>query len=429
MYDLAIIGSGPAGYSAAFEAIRHKMSVILFERDLLGGTCLNRGCVPTKYLLHVARKYYEAERNNDGIEFQSIKLDYTKTKMQEIIKGLRYGLDNNLRKSGVKLILGDANLKSQNVINCDGIDYSAKNIIIATGTIPGSPIIKSGKSSSDILNLDFVPKKLHIVGGGSISVEFAEIFKMFGSDVRISIRGDRILRTWDKELSVGLTQSLKKMGVQINKECNIEALQLSTDEIILSATGRNPLIPKAASSFFDIGEKGGIIVDHNFQTKSETIFAAGDVIEGSCQLAHAAMDQGRQIVRYISDKKSIKEKSVPKCIYVNQEIASVGITEEEAKSSNLNYIMAKMPMFSNARTLISTNERGFVKVIASKDKKKILGAQLMCENAGEIISEFTMALDYNMTIDDMLFSVRPHPSYCEVIHEVLEALQEKANAV
>ncbi len=427
MFDIAIIGGGPAGYSAAFEAARHGMSVVLFEYDNVGGTCLNRGCVPTKYLLHIAKKYQDAKNTDDGIVFRSLEIDYSKTKsrMESVITSLRTGLSENLKKTGVEMISGNAAIKGSGVIDCNGKEYNAKNIIIATGSVTKTPLISGALTSDEALKLDHIPDKVHILGGGATAIEFAEIYSMLGSSVNIYIRGERILRNWDKEFSVGLSQSMKKKGVIINKGCDILSISIPDDEVVISATGRVANIPSAKADLFDVGNDGGIIVDKNFETKTKGIFAAGDVINGSEQLAHIAMYQGRQIVRYIAKGIEPKEVRVIKCIYPDQEIASVGLTEAEAKEKGINSTVAKQTMYANARTIISTEERGFMKVIASKSDGRILGAQLMCENAGEIIAEFAMAIDHKMTAADMLKSVRPHPSYCESLQDVLRTLEDK----
>lgn len=429
MFELAIIGGGPAGYSAAFEATRYGMSVVLFEYDNVGGTCLNRGCVPTKYLLHVARKFQDTQKGDDGIFFQSLGIDYdrTKSKMESVIASLRTGLSENLKKSGIEMVSGNAAIKGSGVIDCNGKEYSAKNIIIATGSITKPPLVPGALTSDEALNLDHIPEKIHIIGGGTTAVEFAEIYNMLGCNVRLSIRGDRILRSWDKELSVGLSQSMKKKGIIINKSCDILSMSIPDDEVVISAIGRAANIPSVEADLFDIGANGGIIVDRKFETKTKGVFAAGDVIEGSVHLAHTAMDQGRQIVKYIAKGIEPKEACVIKCIYPNQEIASVGITEAEAKENGIDNAVAKQTMYANARTIISTDERGFMKVVASKTDGKILGAQLMCENAGEIIAEFAMAIDQGMTASEMLKSVRPHPSYCESLQDVIRTLEDKIN--
>ena len=427
MFELAIIGGGPAGYSAAFEATRYGMSVVLFEYDNVGGTCLNRGCVPTKYLLHVARKYQDAQKSDDGIFFQSFGIEYgkTKSKMDSVVASLRTGLYENLKKSGIEMVTGNAAIKGSGAIECNGKIYNAKNILIATGSVTKPPLVTGALTSDEALNLDYIPEKIHIIGGGTTAVEFAEIFSMLGSNVKISIRGDRILRNWDKEISVGLSQSMKKKGVIINKGCDIPSMSFSDDEIVISATGRAANIPLVEVDLFDIGSNGGIVVDKNFETKTKGVFAAGDVIDGSVKLAHTAMNQGRQIVKYIAKGIAPKESCVIKCIYPDQEIASVGLTEAEAKANRMDCAVAKQTMYTNARTIISTEERGFMKAVASKTDGKLLGAQLMCENAGEIVADFAMALDHGMTASEMLRTVRPHPSYCESIQDVLRTLEDK----
>lgn len=430
MFDIAIIGGGPAGYSAAFEATRYGMSVVLFEYDNVGGTCLNRGCVPTKYLLHIARKYQDAKNTDDGIVFQSLEMDYgkTKSKMDSVITSLRTGLSENLNKSGIEVVYGNAAIKGSGVIDCNGKEYYSKNIIIATGSITKPPLVSGALTSDDALNMDHIPDKVHILGGGTTAVEFAEIYSMLGSSVKISIRGERILRSWDKEFSVGLSQSMRKKGITINKGCDILSMSFPDDEVIISATGRVANTPSVEVGLFDIGANGGIVVDKKLETKTKGIFAAGDVIDGSVQLAHTAMDQSRQIVRYIAKGIEPKESCVIKCIYLDQEIASVGLTEAEAKEKGIDSSVAKQTMYANARTIISTEERGFIKVVASKTDGKILGAQLMCENAGEIIAEFAMAIDQGLTASEMLKSVRPHPSYCESLQDVLRTLEDKLYA-
>lgn len=430
-FDVAILGGGPAGYSAAFEAVRHNMSVVLFERDAMGGTCLNRGCVPTKYLSHVARKYYELRTSEtDGLSSQSLTLEFDKTqiRMKSIISSLRNGLEDQLNKSGINIISGYAEIVGGSLVVCNGFEYRAKNILIATGSAPVAPIVPNSITSNDILKLYKIPERLHIIGGGTVAVEFAEIFQMLGSDVAVSIRADRILRKWDKEIAVGVAHSMKKKGIHINKNSDFSAFDALPDEVILSAVGRTAVLPKTHSSLYEIGKTGGIVVDENGQTKTEGIFAAGDVIEGSAQLAHIAMEQGRRVVRFIAGEKVEKYFSVIQCIYLDQEIASVGLTETEAQEKGIEIVLAKQTMFSNARTMISTQERGFIKILAEKQSGKVVGAQLMCERAGDIVPELALAIDNGITVNKMLCSVRPHPSYSEAVTDTLRSLQEKLNA-
>ena len=431
MYDLAIIGGGPAGYSAAFEAARYHMSAVLFEQGNLGGTCLNRGCVPTKFLSHVARKYYEAKNPDDGIRFQSLSIDFceTRARMGTVISSLRAGLSESLKKSGIEIVYGNAAVRGSGIIVCNGQEYPVKNLIICTGSVYQEPLADGAKTGDDILEMDQIPEKLHILGGGTVAVEFAEIFRMLGSDVTISIRGDRILRKWDKEIAVGLTQSMKKKGIMINKGCDLSSLAFSEDETVLSATGRKARLPEYENGLFEIGPGGGIVVDENGRTGTKGIFAAGDVTEGSVQLAHTAMEQGRQIVRFIAKGTAPEKQTVIRCIYPDQEAASAGITEAEGLEQGISFVTAKQPMFANARTLISTAERGFIKILAAKEDGRILGAQLLCEHAGELIAELAVAIDQGLTVPELLQTVRPHPSYCESVQDVLRTLEDKLNEV
>lgn len=430
IFDIAVIGGGPAGYSAAFEAIRYNLSVVLFERDEIGGTCLNRGCVPTKYLLHTARKYYEAGKDK-GIIFETLKLDYglILKRMSELISSLRSGLDERLKGSGVKLVKGNASLLSAGVIECDGEQYESRYVIIASGTVPSGPLINNSLNSDEILRLDHIPQKLHIVGGGTVAVEFAWIYRMLGSDVSVSIRGERILRGWDKEIAVSLTKSMKKKGIRINTGCDLSDFTAEPDETVLSATGRQCILPRSGSHLFDVDEKGAIVTDQNGQTKTPGIFAAGDVMSGSEKLAHMGMAQGKRTVRFIAGKKDAVYPCAIRCIYTDQEIASAGLTEEEALIRGIDAKTGKQSMFSNARSLISTDERGFVKIIADGSRRTVIGAQLMCEHAGEIIPVLALAVDQSLTVDQMLDTVFPHPSYSETVMEALLSLKDKLDAV
>ena len=430
MYDLAVVGAGPAGYAAAFEAVRNDLSVVVFEKDDVGGTCLNRGCVPTKYLSHFARKYDEIRNaENEGICCQAVSLDYSKTRerMEEIVSSLRSGLEERLSRS-VTVVHGRAVISNAGLIVCGETSYRAKNILIATGTVPARSIVPGAVSSDELLQTETVPRRLHIIGGGTVAVEFAGIYRMLGSQVTISIRADRILRKWDREISAGITHSLKKKGVRINKNCDFSSFSPDPDEMVLCAVGRIPQLPETEGSLFETGECGGILVDGNGQTGTKGIYAAGDVVEGSPRLAHTAMEQGKQVVRHILGKSSEKGSAVVRCVFPGQEAASVGYTEDEAKEKGIDFVTAKQTMFSNARTMISTAERGFVKILADKKTHVILGAQLLCERAGDMADELLLAVNLSLTAEEMLQSVRPHPSYCEAVTEALVILEEKLRA-
>lgn len=432
-YDIAVIGGGPAGYTAALEAIKYGYSVVLFEKNLIGGTCLNRGCIPTKYLSHISEMIYgikNAERF--GVTVDSLNIDFKKTiaKKDGIVLELRENLDTYLKNKGVTIVKGTAALKCDGSILCNGEEYDAINTIIATGSKQSETTIAlSSISSDEALSLESVPKTIKILGGGVIAVEFANIFNQLGSDVTIAIRGDRILRKWDKELAVSITQVLKKNGVKIKTNCSPEDFNDGEYDCVLSAFGRIPELQGIDTNQIEVDSNGAIIVKKDGSTSQRNVYAIGDVISGSDMLAHIAMEQGKRVIHSISGKNDDKDIVVAECIYISPEVASVGLTEMEAKEKNINYVLGKINLLSNARTLISTESRSFIKVLADKDTRKIIGAQLMCERASDIASEFVVVIKNGLTIDQIKSSVHPHPSYSEAIIDVMDVLVEKADGI
>lgn len=427
-FDLAVIGGGPAGYSAALEGTKLGLRVVLFEREQLGGTCLNRGCVPTKYLSYVEQTLTRlslAER--DGILVPEIKLDFEKmmTRKDAIISDLRNGLTRQLMQQKIEIISGEASIPDSNHILCGGIIYPAKNILIATGSIPTETVIPGTVSTDELLELRSIPKTLHILGGGVIAVEFANIFHTLGTEVSLSIRGDRILRKWDKEIAQGISQDMKRRGIRIQTKCDFSSLQFPDDAIILSATGRKPNLSGLDAAWFEVGSHGGIIADDNGQTKTAGIFAAGDVLDRSPQLAHVGMEQGKRVARFIAGAPTGIPAAVVNCIFASQEAASVGLTEEEARARGIDVVSVKQPMYANARTMISTAQRGFIKLVEDRGTGRIIGAQLLCQRAGDIVAELALAINRGLTADTLAASTRPHPSYCEAITDAAELLAVK----
>lgn len=431
IYDLAVIGGGPAGYSAAFEALKYDKKVVLFEAGLIGGTCLNRGCVPTKYLNHVSNQLSFLNKAEEyGVGMENVSFDYLKSwnNMQNKISQLRDGLSDALQSGKVNLVMGNALLKDYHIVTCAGNEYTAEKILICTGTKPDMPFGESGNfiTSDELLKRKSVPETLAILGGGVAAVEFAHIFAALGSKVTMFIRRERILRGWDKEIAIGLSSHLKKSGVEIKAKCTQEEMSVAKADIVLCALGRKPDIDIEAFNRLGIKAVDGILVDENGRTSVENIYAAGDVISGSTQLAHDAMYQGEHAVRsmFIAEENELAPVTV-KCIYAGTEIASAGLTLDEAKAQGVNAVAAKQTMGSNARTLIAAGERGFIKLVADADKNVLIGAHIMCERAGDIVSELALAMNCQVSISELIRSVRPHPSYCEEITTALKALQIK----
>ena len=426
MYKIAIIGGGPAGYSAAFEAVKYGFDVVLFEMDKMGGTCLNRGCVPTKYLSHVAelvKNIIEAERY--GINIGTTTVDYKKTviESEKIVTKLREDLENNLLQNRINIVKGKAELLDRNHISCNGDIYEAQNIVIATGSESVDKLFPESINTDELLNLRSLPKKLIILGGGVSAVEFADIYSSLGVDVEIYIRGKRILRTWSKEIATSVSSILKKKGVKINTEANFEDIDKSS-AIVLSVFGRRPKLTGINTDLVDIADDGGIVVDELYRTKTDNIFAVGDVIENSSQLAHVAMEQAKQVVKFIAGD-TIKSSVTVQCIYTSPEVAVTGLSESEAKDRGIEIISAKQTMYANARTLIGGTERGYIKIIADKNTEKILGAELMCERASDIVGELALAINKGLTAPELADSTRAHPTFYETITEAVTKLTRR----
>lgn len=427
MYDLIVIGGGPAGYAAALEAVRRGLSTVLFEKEFIGGTCLNRGCVPTKFLAHIASIYANAGKLAKYGMFSERVVDFQKLYQRriEIVHSLREGLVQQMKQKGIVIIPAEAHVLDQNHIICKEQVFETKNVLIASGSVPADKRIQNAVSSDELLEMQELPGKLHILGGGTAAVEFACIFRMFGSDVTVSIRADHILTRWDREISSGLEWSMKRKGIRIQKKCCFDDLKTDEDALILSVLGRKPNTAGLPVKLLEFGPDGGVVTDSVGRTKTGNIFAAGDVVSASPQLAHTGMEQGQRVARYLAGVPIEQPSAVVRCMYMDQEAASVGITEADAKICGIEVICAKQTMYANARTVISAGERGFIKVVAQKESGKILGAQLLCERAGDIIAELALAVNNGLTVRDMLASVRPHPSYCEAVTDVLQILEEK----
>jgi len=427
MYKIAIIGGGPAGYSAAFETVRYGFSVLLFEMDELGGTCLNRGCIPTKYLSHVAELYSNInESKRYGIGVEPTGLDYEKTvaESENIVSKLRVDLTNNLLQSKITIVKGKAKLLDETHISCNGEVFEAEHIIIATGSKNTDKPFVHCINTDELLSLKHLPDKLIILGGGVSAVEFADIFSRLGVRIDIYIRGKRILRKWSKEIAASISSVLKKNEVKIHTEADLADIDL-TSATVLSVLGRKPNLEGIDETIdegiISIADNGGIVVDEYYRTKTKNIFAVGDVTENSAQLAHAAMEEAKQVVRFIAGETTQKS-AVVQCIYTMPEVAVVGLSESEAKEVGIDYISAKQTMYSNARTVIGSTDRGFIKIIADKNTEKILGAELMCERASDMVGELALAINNGITVSELEGSTRAHPTFYEAVTEALAKL-------
>ncbi len=441
-FDLIVIGGGPGGYVAALHAAKLNKSVALFEQSELGGTCLNRGCIPTKALLRSSSVYHES-KNSQALGIMSENLTYDMDKMfessQTSVKTLRDGIKTLVDKAKITLINSRAMIKDVRTVTANGIDYTADKILIATGSRPALPPIK-GIESQNVHTSDYFLqnsvdcKSLIIVGGGVIGVEFAQIYSRLGCKVTIIEALPRLLPQLDREIGQSLAMTFKKRDVAIMTNALVVDIKNDGDAVcctysvkgsettitaekMLVCTGRIPNTDNLFSEDITIDmERGFIAVDENYKTSADSIYAIGDVLLGSTQLAHAAEAQGSNFVSQNYEGYAHKNMSlIPSCVFTEPEIASVGMTADEAKAQGIAVKTQKTLTSSNGKSVIEGAERGFVKLTYCEDSKKLLGAVLMCHHAGEMIGGLVCAIENGVTIDALKQTIFPHPTVSETI--------------
>jgi dihydrolipoamide dehydrogenase len=445
-FDLIVIGAGPGGYVAAIKAAQFGMSVAVIEQNEIGGTCLNRGCIPTKSLLYSAHLYNEIKNCGQyGVTVEGLSYDMGSVykRKDEVVSQLRGGVQSLLRSNKITIINGPAKIiNAKEVCVTPGGVYNAKNILIATGAVPANLKVP-GASLPNVITSDELLgcpgyKKIIIIGGGVIGAEFAEIYSSFGASVTIIESMPRILPTMDREISQSLAMVLKKRGVKIFTSAAVElieeceggltcfftqkekGLSESADAIVV-AVGRRAAVEGLFADGVEVDFKNGLVVDGRFQTNIEGVYAVGDVISGGVQLAHVASAQAAAAVSYMAGKKpDIDLSTIPSCIYTNPEIASVGITEEQAKENGLSVKTGKYLMNGNGRTVIESQGRGFIKVISHADTGVILGAQLMCARATDIAAGLVYAISNKLQVGQLASAIHPHPTFCEGVLESVE---------
>ena len=449
-FDFIVIGGGPAGYVSAMRAGRLGLKTALIEQVELGGTCLNRGCIPTKAMLHTAQTLYSLRQcERLGINAENLRFDFGKmlSYRSETVGRLVQGVELMLKNSGVTIIRGKGKLLSGKKVSVISQENETvlfgENVLLASGSEPKVPPIKGIEkaiNSDGIFKLEKIPKSLFIIGGGVIGVEFAEIFNEFGTHVIIAESRPEILPGADKDISRNLRMILKKRGIEIYSGVSLKEIRGAdgvcecvfeyngneisvTSEIVLSAIGRKAKTEGLFEENVGIRIKNGqIAVDENYMTDADGIFAAGDLI-GGVQLAHKASAEGKIIAEHIAGKPNNTNLSlIPRCVYTSPEIAEVGLSEREAKEQNISIRIGKALTSANGKSVIVGAQRGFVKVIADEYSGKLLGAALMCERATDMISEFTTAIAHGLTVSQMLNFVRPHPTFEESFSDALEQI-------
>lgn len=453
-YDLVIIGAGPGGYEAAYEAADFGMKVALVEKDLVGGTCLNRGCVPTKTMMHSSDAYRIATRSaNIGVSAEGVKADLNRIidRKCEVSETLRDGIMFLLKKKKVDFVAGTAKVTDGHTVEISGNDevseLTAANIMIATGSEPATPPIPGADlpgvlDSTGLLELrGEIMKDFVIIGGGVIGIEFATIYSDLGTNVTVVEAMDRLLPNMDKELGRSLKMNFKNRGIDTHTNAMVEKIEERNGRLvcfykekdkvqeveadhILVCTGRRPVTKGVFSEELEeklLGARGFLQVDDCYRTEIPSIYGIGDAIGGT-MLAHTATAEGRNAVAIMNGKEpEINMNVVAGCIYTSPEIASVGLTQDEAKEAGIDVITKKFPTSANGKTIIEELDRGFIKLVASKEDHTLLGAQLMCGRATDIIGELAVAIANGLTIDEVANTIHPHPTFVEAVCEAARA--------
>ena len=456
-YQLIVIGAGPGGYTAALRAAKLGLHTAIVERREVGGTCLNRGCIPTKTLLHASQVYSDAaEGARMGVHAGNISYDMGEifAYKRSVSDKLRQGIHALLKGAKVDVVEGTAQITAPGEVTLtapDGaaVQYTAERILAATGSVNVRPPIPGlelpGVMTSDELleGTDKPFESLVIIGGGVIGVEFATFYSNLGCRVTLVEGMANLLPMMDRELGQNLAQILKKKGVEVLTSAMVQSLEpaegglcvhLRQKDKDVAVTGEKVLCAIGRRAYFDglfapemMPSLNGkrLLVDENYQTSIPGVYAIGDA-SSAVQLAHVAAAQGTDCVERMCGSKGTTDlRVIPSCIYSAPEIAVVGLTEAEAKEQGIPAVSGKCTLFSNARTIIEDPGRCFMKLVGRTDTREVIGAQLMCQHASDMISQISTAMVNHLTAEQLLSVMRPHPSFEEAMAEAVENLISK----
>lgn len=452
-FDVVIIGGGPAGYVAAIKASQLGLKTACVEyRGSLGGTCLNVGCIPSKALLQSSHKYHEATHDLErhGVDVKGVKLNLKNmmARKNKVVADLCKGIEGLFAKNKVTYFKGKGTLETINDISValnDGKTekIKAKNIVLATGSesmpIPGVEIDeKQIITSTGALELSKVPGKMAVIGAGVIGLEMGSVWSRLGADVTVVEYMDSVLATMDKDISKESKKILEKQGLKfklgtkvVSADKSSKGVKLTVEpakggkvetmdvDVVLVAIGRRPYTEGLGleSAGISVDERGRVPINEHFQTAAPNIYAVGDIVAGP-MLAHKAEEEGIAAVTNIAGQHGhINYDAIPGVVYTYPEIASVGKTEQELKDAGVEYNAGKFPFMANSRGRANGETDGFVKMLACKKTDQILGAHIVGANAGELIQEVVLGMEFKAASEDIALTSHGHPGLSEAVKE------------
>ena len=441
--DMVIIGGGPGGYVAAIHAAHLGATVAVVERDRLGGTCLNRGCIPTKALVRSAEVLREARRAGEfGLEIPVVKVNFQKimARKSNVANQLVSGVEQLMKQNKISVYKGTGHILSPRLVRVNDDEIATRKIIIATGSesallpIPGIDL-PGVLTTDDILELKELPESMVVVGGSHVGVEFACIFDTLGTKITIVKRRPLRLEPVDEEVGRRFAQTLPKRGIEVKIGAAVKAIKRNGDvlkvvwdtpegeqgvegQMVLMATGRQPYTEELGLSELGVKMDGrAILVNEHLETSVDGVYAIGDVL-GKSMLASVASHEGEIAVENALDRsRKVDYRAVPGVVYTYPTVASVGISEKEASDSGVNYKVSKFPFLVCGRAVAMDETAGIVKMICDAENGKVLGMHIMGPHADDLIAEGTLAIQLGATARDIAHTIHAHPTLPEAVLE------------